>query len=394
MENQPTGEVIVGVDLGTSYTSVGVVSGNKVLLLPTDTGSKLIPSVISFPARDKTIIGDEARARLATDPARTVASPKRVLGRNFDNREVQTFLGQAPYKSLRGPDGTPVIELWQQQYSFTQLCGYLFAHVRELAEKRLGCEVRKAVISVPVTFDEARVAAATRAAQLGGLDIAGLIDEPTAAALANRYVPGFGGIVGIYDFGGGTFDFSVVDVSKSTFKVLATAGDTWLGGDDLDMVLAEAAANQFWRQHKVDLRKQAVEWQKLKFACEKAKRELTTAETAVISVPEVLRSAKGMVDLQLEIDRQILARAASALIARSLAVCDKALGQASLKPQDLSAVYLCGGTCYLPAVREAVSKHFAVPLRSGVAPDQAVALGGAIHGSLVAQRRTSPGRTP
>lgn len=383
---------IVGIDLGTTFTSVGVVAGKKVLTLARDGGPKLSPSVVAFPTRDTTLVGEPARARLATDPARTVASPKRVLGRPFEDREVQTYLAQAPWKSRRGPDGTALIELWQQPYAIPQLCALLLREAREIAEARLGQPVTRAVISVPVTFDEARVAATRRAAQLAGLEVAAVIDEPTAAALANRYVPGFGGVIGIYDFGGGTFDFSIVDVGRATFSVLATSGDTWLGGDDLDGVLADAAANQFWRQHKVDLRRQAVEWQRLKFACEVAKRQLSTDDTASISVPEVMRTATGMVDLELTIDRATLARAAGPIIQRSLAVCDAALARAGLGPGQLSAVYLCGGTTHVPAVRDAVAAHFGVPLRVGVAPDQAVCLGAAIHAAQWASGRAQTQR--
>ncbi|MBP9207610.1 MAG: Hsp70 family protein [Kofleriaceae bacterium] len=385
-------DLIVGIDFGTSYTSVGLVAGNKVRLLSDADGHKMFPSVISLPVRGGArVIGRDARAMLATDPTRTVASPKRLLGRRFDEQEVMTFLRQAPYKSGPGPDGSPVIEIWGEPYSVTQLCSYIFNHARELAEHALGVPVRRAVIAVPVTFDDARVRAATRAAQLAGLDVVAVIDEPTAAALANRYVPGFGGIIGVYDFGGGTFDFSLVDVSRSVFQVLTTAGDTWLGGDDLDQVLAEAAANQFWRLHKVDLRRQAVEWQRLLFACEQAKRELSTADMATIHVPEVLRTADGMVDLKLAIDRATLARASASLIERTLRVCDSALAKVGLAPKHLSAVYLCGGTTYMPSVQSAVSRHFGIELRTGIAPDQAVCLGAAIHASMVASGRAVVG---
>jgi len=382
-------ETLVGIDLGTTYTTIGVVQGHKVSLLPRDDGTRFTPSVISFPTRDRILVGEVARARIATDPARTVASPKRLLGRPFTASEVQTFLAQAAYRSHKGPDGTTVIDIWGTPYAIPQLCSYLLADAKESAERRLGCPVARAVIAVPVAFDEAQVAAIRKAAQMSGLEVAAVVDEPTAAALANRYVPGFGGVVGIYDFGGGTFDFSVVDVSKARFRVLATAGDAWLGGDDVDLVLADAAANQFWRQHKVDLRKQAVEWARLRFACEHAKRALSTAESALIRVPEALRTAGGMIDLELTVDRPTLARAASALIRRSLEVCDQALVGAGLRARDLSAVYMCGGTCHIPVVRDAVAAHFAVPLRAGVAPEQAVCLGASIHASLLGQKKLS-----
>jgi molecular chaperone DnaK len=379
-------ELTVGIDLGTTYTTVGVVQGNKVSLLAHDDGSKFTPSVISFPTRDRILVGEAARTRIATDPARTIASPKRILGRPFTDREVQTFLAHTPYRSRKAPDGTTMIEMWETPYAIPQLCSYILADVKATAERRLGQTVKRAVIAAPVAFGDAQVAALKKAAQMAGLEIAAVVDEPTAAALANRYVPGFGGVIGIFDFGGGTFDFSVVDVSRAHFRVLATAGDSWLGGDDLDLVLAEAAANQFWRQHKVDLRHQAVEWQRLRFACEHAKRELSAADTAVIRVTEVLRTASGMIDLELAVDRPTLARAVAALVRRTLDVCDQALTRSGLDAGDLSAVYLCGGTTHVPAVRDAVARHFGVPLRAGVMPEQAVCLGAAIHASQLGPR--------
>jgi molecular chaperone DnaK len=379
-------EPTVGIDLGTTYTTVGVVQGNKVALLAHDDGSNFTPSVISFPTRDRILVGEVARARIATDPARTIASPKRILGRPFTDREVQTFLAHTPFRSKKAPDGTTVIEMWETPYAIPQLCAYILADVKATAERRLGQAVKRAVIAAPVAFGEAQVAALKKAAQMAGLEVAAVVDEPTAAALANRYVQGFGGVIGIFDFGGGTFDFSVVDVSRAHFRVLASAGDPWLGGDDLDLVLAEAAANQFWRQHKVDLRHQAVEWQRLRFACEHAKRELSTADTAVIRVTEVLRTASGMIDLELAVDRPTLARAAAALVRRTLDVCDQALARSGLDAGDLTAVYLCGGTTHVPAVRDAVARHFGVPLRAGVLPEQAVCLGAAIHASQLGPR--------
>jgi molecular chaperone DnaK len=305
---------------------------------------------------------------------------------------VQTFLGQAAYRSRQAPDGATLIEIWQQPYAIPQLCAYLLDDAKQQAQRVLGRAVKKAVIAVPVSFTDAQIAAMRKAAQMAGLEMVATIDEPSAAAFANRYVPGFGGTIGIYDFGGGTFDFSLVDVSQKHFRILATSGDTWLGGDDLDLVLAEAAANQFWRQHKVDLRKQAVEWQKLRFACEQAKRKLSTDEQAVIRVPEVLRTANGMIDLELAVDRPTLARAVGALVKRSLDVCDKALAKVGVTQKDLTAIYLCGGTTHVPSVRDAVGRHFGVPLRAGVAPDQAVCLGASIQASHIASRRTGPQR--
>lgn len=381
-------EIIIGIDLGTTYTSVSAVRGRRVVILNRDDGSHSAPSVIWVSRTHEIVVGAKARERVATDPAHTVVSPKRLLGRQYTDREVQTFTGQVPFRTFAGPDGTTVVEIWQREYSITQICSYLLRDVREVAERRLGVPVSKAVITVPISFDEGRIKSLERAAKLAGLEVLAFIDEPSAAALANRYDAGFGGIVGIYDFGGGTFDFSIVDVSQGDFRVLATSGDTWLGGDDIDRVLAEAVSNQFWAQHRVDLTKQAVEWQRLVFACELAKRTLSEHERAAISVPEVLRTAQGMIDLNIAVDRNTLARVAEAIIHRSFAACNHALRLVGMRPGDLTSVYLSGGTTRMPVVKAAVEEFFQVPVRTGVPVEHAVCLGAAIHAAELQLNQT------
>jgi molecular chaperone DnaK (HSP70)/Tfp pilus assembly protein PilZ len=375
--------IIVGIDLGTTFTSVGAVVGQKVKVLPREDGTMASPSVVSFERNGDIIVGQKARERVATHPARTMISPKRILGRKYNEREVQTYVGQAPFRTLEAPDGTTIVEIGGNQYAVTQIIGYIMKDAREWAEKALGQEVTQAVVSVPISFEADRIAALRRAGQMAGLEVVAVIDEPSAAALANRFDPNFGGTVGVYDFGGGTFDFSVVDVSKGDFKVLATAGDTWLGGDDFDRVLAEAASNQFWREHKVDLRRQAMEWQRLLFACEQAKRDLSTKTEALIHVPNVLRTSEGMVDLKISIDRAILERATAAVIQRSLDTCAEALELLGLRPNQLTSIYLSGGTTYIPCVRDALNKYFQVPVRTGVPAEYAVCLGAAIHAAQI-----------
>lgn len=382
---------IVGIDFGTTNTSVAVSVGGKVTVLEPSDGSRSFPSVVSYPHGGEPLVGIAARARLATDPARTVASPKRLLGRRYRDREVQTLIGSAAFLTRAGDDGGILIEIDGERYATAQLCAEILAAARAIAERHLGHEVRRAVLAVPVSFDQVRCRAVETAARLAQIEVVGLITEPNAAALANRDVDGFGGLVGIYDFGGGTFDFSIVDVSHSRFQVVASDGDAWLGGDDIDTVLAEAAINQFWRQHKVDLRRQVVEYQRIRLACEDAKRTLSTAAATTLRVPDVLRTTDGMIGLKLALDAATLARAAGAIIRRSLDVCDVALRTAGIKATDLTAVYLCGGTAQMPAVRDAAQRHFGVPLRAGVHPEQAVCIGAAIHASLIAAtgRRSS-----
>ncbi|HVV81444.1 MAG TPA: Hsp70 family protein [Kofleriaceae bacterium] len=381
---------IVGIDLGTTYTAIGVMTAAGAAVLPLADGSRALPSVVSFPRRAAPLVGAEARDRLATDPTRTIASPKRLLGRRLADREVQSYVGAAPYRTEAGDDGAPLLDVDGERYAMAQICGLILREVRAAAEQHLQADVERAVLTVPVSFDAGRARALETAARLAGLETVALIAEPNAAALAHRGLPGFGGLVGIYDFGGGTFDFSIVDVGRDRFSVVASAGDAWLGGDDIDAVIADAAANQFWRQHRVDLRKQAVEWQRLRFAAELTKRALSTAESAQLAVPEILRTAHGMVDLRLTLDRATLARAGAAIIRRTLDVCETALTRAGLRPSALHGIALCGGSSQMPAVRAAVERHFGIPLLVSPRDDQAVCLGAAIHAGLMQQHRASP----
>jgi molecular chaperone DnaK len=335
--------------------------------------------VIAFPQRGEIVVGSAAKPRVASDPKHTIHSPKRLLGRKYDDRVIEAFLTQSAWTSERAPDDSVLIEMWGEKYAIPQLCGYILGEARDAAERALKSVVDRAVITVPVSFDEARVRLLRRAAQLARLEVVATIDEPSAAALANRFQPGFGGVVGVYDFGGGTFDFTVVDVSGGDFKVLATAGDSWLGGDDFDLALADAVANQIQKMHGIDLRKAVVDWQRVLYACERAKRQLTASPTAEIHVPELLRTATGTVDLSFRIDRNTLERVCAGVIDRSLATCSDALGLLDMKPQELSAIYLSGGTTYIPAVRSALARHFAVPIKTGVPPEHAVCVGAGIH---------------
>lgn len=381
---------IVGIDLGTTYTAVAVMTSGGPQVLPTVDGARAMPSVVSFPRKGAPVVGAEARDRLATDPSRTIASPKRLLGRRLADREVQSFVGSAPYRTIAADDGGALLEVDGERWAMAQVCGLILAEARATAERHLGATVAHAVLTLPVSFDAGRQRALETAARVAGLEVVATVAEPNAAALAYRNLPGFGGLMGVYDFGGGTFDFSIVDVRGRRFEVVASAGDPWLGGDDLDAVLADAAANQFWRQHRVDLRNQAVEWHRLRFAAEHAKRALSTVESTQLVAKDVLRTAAGMVDLRLTLDRATLARAAAALIRRTLDVCEQALLKAGLRASALDGIALCGGSSQMPAVRAAVERHFGLPLLLSARDDQAVCVGAAIHAGLLDQRRTSP----
>lgn len=381
-------EPILGIDLGTTNTSVSASLGNRVYVLPWPDGGASIPSVVAFPRRGETVIGADARRRQLRDPRHVVASAKRLLGRRRDDPAVVPQLASSHLSVKDGPDGNLLIDMWGEPYAVPQLCSYLLAAARENAERQLECPVRRAVVTVPVSFSNERVELLRRAARLAHIEIVQVVEEPAAAALANRNAEGFGGLIGVYDFGGGTFDFSVVDASGGDFRVLTTAGDSWLGGDDFDLAVADAAANLIWRAHGVDLRQRAVEWQYLLRSSEHAKQQLSSQSTADIRVPEAIRTERGIFDLRLRVKREQVEPLWHRAIQRSLATCSQTLALLGLSPPDLSAIYLSGGTSYIPAVRRALARQLGVPVRVGVPPEHAVVLGAGVLGAQLERALT------
>jgi molecular chaperone DnaK len=374
------GTPAIGIDFGTTYTRIAVCAGDTVHLLGDDEGRLVIPSIVSWPEEGGVLIGWAARARLAEDPSRTVASVKRLLGRRYDDHGIQGYLAQTGFVTERGPNDQVLIAIGPQQLAVSQVCALLIKYACERAEKRLGEPVRRAALSMPVTFGPAEQTALKRAAQIAGIEVLGLIEEPMAAALAYDFGKSANEIIAVYDFGGGTFDFTVLDVSRESFRVMATRGDAWLGGDDFDLVLAQHAADRFWRETGVELRSRAVEWQRLLIAAEEAKRQLSVTETAVVHVPQAILSPRPT-DLRVPIDRGLLAELCGPLVTRSIEVCEEALEAAGLAPRDVSRVVLAGGTTHIPLVREVVGSYFEREIETVVSPDAAVAEGTAIHAS-------------
>ena len=323
-------------------------------------------------------MGWTARARLAADPQRTVSSVKRMLGHRWDDPGIQGYLAQTSFRTEKGPGDQIVIVIGDQPVAISQACGLIIRSACELAQRRLGAPITRAALSMPVTFGPAEQAALKRAAQLAGVEVLGLIDEPMAAALAYDYGKSANEIIAVYDFGGGTFDFTVLDVSHRSFRVVATRGDPWLGGDDFDLALAQYAADRFWRATKVELRSRAVEWQRLLIAAEEAKRQLTAADSAIISVPQAILAPKPT-DLCIAVDRALLAELCGPLVARSIEVCQEALDAAGLGPENVTRVVLAGGITHIPLVQEVVGRFFEREIESVVSPDAAVAEGTAIH---------------
>jgi molecular chaperone DnaK len=381
---------VVAMDFGTTRSSVAMLVDDEVsvMRLPQVAVIKLpgggwdMPSVVSFRRDGEVLVGQAAREVLAVDPSSTVASPKRLLGRQYDDPEIQGFVAGLAVPSLPGPGGEVMLRLHDQETSVIQVCAHVLTLLKLTAERNLNHEVRDVVLCVPASYSGSQRDALKKAATLADLRVASLIDEPVAAAVANRFDEHFRGKVAVYDFGGGTFDFAVVEVLRGGLRVLAKGGDPWLGGDDIDATLANAAADAFWRETRIELRNRAAEWQRLLLAAEQAKRELSMQASAVVRLPAVAQTARGQHDLEFPITRAEFADLCRDTIDRSLDTCERVLEQANLRLTELSAVFVSGGTTLIPAVQQGIVEVFEKVPRCAVPPERAVLVGSALHHAI------------
>jgi actin-like ATPase involved in cell morphogenesis len=383
-------EPVVGIDFGTSMSSVAVVVKNEVSVVQTPDGRRDLPSVVGFLEDGRAVIGHEARQLMLADPRCVIASPKRLLGRAYEDREIEPFLATLALPHSKGPDGEVLLHPHGRALTVPQVCAPLLREMRRLAEHHLGQPVRRAVLTAPVSFEPRRLTALREVARLAGLEVLRVVDEPTAAALSYRFDTCFRKLCAVYDFGGGTFDFSVVDVSAADLQVVTTAGDSWLGGDDFDEALAAAAANAFWRETSIELRHQVVQWQRLRLAAEATKRELSWKQDAVLELESAALTAAGPRQLRFPITRAQFADLSAPIIERSLDTCREALELAGVAASELSAVFLSGGTSYVPAVRVAVERAFGKPGRVAVPPERAVVIGAAIYAAQALGSQITP----
>lgn len=381
-------KVIVGIDYGTTYSSIATVKDGHASLLRDAAGRTLVPSIVSYPASGGVLVGWDARDLVATDPGHTIHSAKRLLGRHPKNPEVASQLAQQAYRADVGPGDQVVIEMTRMSLSIPQIVAEVLRLLKRTAERALDAAVDDAVLTVPVTFGVAQRNALRKAAELAGLRTVGLIEEPAAAGLAYGFGHERNEIVAVYDFSGGTFDFTLIDISRDVFRILVSAGDAWLGGDDFDLLLAKDLANRFWKEHSLEIQKRLVEWQRLIFACEAAKRTLSRADAAAVRVPQIARNASRSLDLDMEVTRARFDGLCGELVRRSLDVVDQALRDVDLEPSDVGQVVITGGCTRIPMVRAAVSEYFGRGIETHVDPDEAVALGAAVQASLLANRRT------
>jgi len=388
-----SGEKIIGIDLGTTNSVVAVMEGTEVKVIPNAEGNRLTPSVVAFTDKSETIVGEPARRQAVTNPRRTVSSVKRFMGRRHS--EVESEERIVPYQVVGGANEYVKVQIGDQQFTPQEISAKVLRKLKEAAESYLGHRVSKAVITVPAYFNDAQRQATKDAGQIAGLEVARIINEPTAAALAYGLDKTKDQKIIVFDLGGGTFDVSVLEVATSTdednnskvFEVISTSGDTHLGGDDFDQQLVNYVATQFQKDNGIDLRKDAMSLQRLQEACEKAKKELSSLPQTDINLPFITADASGPKHLQMSITRSTFEGLVDELIERCRKPVLQALADAKMKPSDIDEVVLVGGSTRVPKVRQIVKDIFGKEPHQGVNPDEVVAVGAAIQGAVLSGDR-------
>ncbi len=374
---------IIGIDLGTTNSCVAVLEAGEPIVIHNQEGGRTTPSMVSWSSDGRTIVGVASKRQMVTNPARTVHGVKRLIGRRMASDEIQRLAATLPYPLCEAPNGDAWIQIDDKQYSPQEISAYLLGKMRRVAEDYLGETVDEAVITVPAYFDEVQRQATKDAGTIAGLEVRGILNEPTAAALAYGAHQQVDQRLAVFDLGGGTFDISILAIESGVFEVLATSGDTSLGGDDFDHELIELLAEEFHGRQGVDLHQDAVALQRLKEACERAKIELSAAMTTDINLPFLAVDASGPLHLQRDITRGELEGVCRPLLARLEAPCRRALEQAHCQPGDIDQVLLVGGMTRMPAVQERVVEIFGKEPSKGVNPDEIVAMGAAVQSGIM-----------
>ncbi|MDO4558512.1 MAG: molecular chaperone DnaK [Planctomycetia bacterium] len=377
------GEKIIGIDLGTTNSVVAVMDGNEPKVIANAEGNRLTASVVAFTDTGDVLVGEPAKRQRITNPKRTVYSIKRFMGRRQE--EVASEERMVPYEVFPGENGYVKVRIGDREYTPPEISAKVLIKLKEAAEAYLGHKVGKAVITVPAYFNDSQRQATMDAGRIAGLEVMRIINEPTAAALAYGIGKSVDQKIVVFDLGGGTFDVSVLEVGEGTFQVLSTNGDTHLGGDDFDDALLHHVADDFRSQYGIDLRNDPMALQRLQEACEKAKRELSTAQQTDISLPFITMDATGPKHLQMKITRAKFEQLVDPLIERCRGPVTQALRDANLSPADIDEIVLVGGSSRIPKVQELVKTMFGKEPHRGVNPDEVVAVGAAIQGGVLTQ---------
>jgi len=374
---------VIGIDLGTTNSCVAVMEGGKPKVIENAEGARTTPSIVAFAKDGERLIGQPAKRQAVTNPDNTVFAVKRLIGRRFDDPVTKKDTELVPYKISRGPNGDAWVEAGGKDYSPSQISAFILQKMKETAESYLGETVTQAVITVPAYFNDAQRQATKDAGQIAGLEVLRIINEPTAAALAYGLEKQDGKTIAVYDLGGGTFDISILEIGDGVFEVKATNGDTFLGGEDFDSKLVQFLADEFRKAEGIDLTKDKLALQRLKEAAEKAKIELSSAQTTEVNLPFITADQNGPKHLVKTISRADLERLVDDLIQRTLEPCRKAISDAGIKAADIAEVVLVGGMTRMPKVRQVVKDFFGKEPHTGVNPDEVVAIGAAIQAGVL-----------
>ncbi len=378
---------VIGIDLGTTNSCVAVMEGGKPKVIENSEGARTTPSVVAFTKDGERLIGQPAKRQAVTNPDNTIFAVKRLIGRRFDDPITKKDTELVPYKIVKGSNGDAWVEAGGKDYSPSQISAFILQKMKETAEAYLGETVTQAVITVPAYFNDAQRQATKDAGQIAGLEVLRIINEPTAAALAFGLEKEEGKTIAVYDLGGGTFDISILEIGDGVFEVKSTNGDTFLGGEDFDARIVNWLADKFKEKEGIDLRTDRLALQRLKEAAEKAKIELSSAQTTEINQPFITARMEGgtttPLHLVVTLTRAELEKLVSDLVDRTIEPCKKALKDAGIDAKDIADVVLVGGQTRMPLVRERVKQFFGRDPHVGVNPDEVVAMGAAIQAGVL-----------
>jgi molecular chaperone DnaK len=371
---------IVGIDLGTTNTLVASVRNRVPRIVPTDKGTLTLPSVVSLSPRGDIVVGGVARDQMVTNPKNTVYGAKRLIGRKFDSKTVQALRSYYTYEIVSGPDGDAAVSMGGRVYSLPEISAMVLGQVKTIAEQFLQGPITEAVITVPAYYTDNQRQAVKQAGQLAGLTVKRIVNEPTAAALAYGFNRGLDQRILVYDLGGGTFDVSVLEVKHNVFEVVATGGDTFLGGMDFDNRIIDFVVDAFHKETKVDLTKSPIAMQRVKNAAEAAKIDLSLMQNVTIELPYIEEKKGKPLDLRVPLSREQLNSLTRDLVDRTFQICDDVLTEKGITRSSIDEVILVGGQSRMPLVQQRIQEHFGKPARKGVHPDECVALGAALLG--------------
>jgi len=374
---------VIGIDLGTTNSCVSIMEGTQPKVLENAEGARTTPSVVAFTEGEEKLVGQPAKRQAVTNPENTIFAVKRLIGRNFEDQTVKKDIETSPFKIIKSDGGDAWIESQGKKYSPSQISAFVLQKMKETAEKYLGQEVTKAVITVPAYFNDAQRQATKDAGKIAGLEVLRIINEPTAASLAYGLDKKQNKKIAVYDLGGGTFDVSILELGDGVFEVKSTNGDTFLGGEDFDNTIVDYLLSEFKKENGIDLKSDKLALQRLKEAAEKAKIELSSAAQTEINLPFITADKTGPKHINLKMTRAKLEALVEDLIGRTIPPCKTALKDAGLSASEINEIILVGGMTRMPKVIEEVKNFFGKEPNKSVNPDEVVAMGAAIQAGVL-----------